>query len=134
MALLKLYAIEDRWEDAYPVIWTGYDHASLADERLTWLTMRMRAELDRIAYKEAIADLSRYVAADADDWEALCALARAEFASGQSAQAERHYQDCLKRRPGFVRAWRGYLTVLLDQGELEALSRPFTCASAIGRR
>ncbi len=27
-ALLKLYAIEDRWEDAYPVMWTAYDHAA----------------------------------------------------------------------------------------------------------
>ena len=28
MALLNLYAIEDRWEDAYPVIWIAYDHAA----------------------------------------------------------------------------------------------------------
>ncbi len=42
-ALLKLYAIEDRWEDAYPVIWSAYDRASGTQERLYWLTMRMRA-------------------------------------------------------------------------------------------
>ncbi len=29
--LLKLYAIEDRWEDAYPVIWTAYDRAPASE-------------------------------------------------------------------------------------------------------
>ena len=118
-ALLKLYAIEDRWEDGYPVLWIAYDHASGSDERLTWLTMRMRAELERVAHQESISHLKRYVDADADDWEALRALARAELELGQREQAELHYQDCLTRRPHFVRAWRDYLTLLLDQGELE---------------
>ena len=52
-ALLKLYAIEDRWEDAYPVMWTAYDHAAPID-RPVLLAMRMRPELERIAPKESI--------------------------------------------------------------------------------
>ena len=47
-ALLKLYAIEDRWEDAFPVIWTAYDHA-VAIDRPVLLAMRMRTELERVA-------------------------------------------------------------------------------------
>jgi tetratricopeptide (TPR) repeat protein len=119
MALLKLYAIEDRWEDGYPVIWNAYDRASGSDERLKWLTMRMNAELERVAPKESITQLTRYVAADAGDWEALRALARAELAVGQIAEAERHFRDCIKARPHDVRAWHGCLNLLLDQGELE---------------
>ena len=46
--LLKLYAIEDRWEDAYPVMWMAYDHAAPAD-RPPLLAMRMRPELERVS-------------------------------------------------------------------------------------
>jgi tetratricopeptide (TPR) repeat protein len=119
MGLLNLYAIEDRWEDAYPLIWIAYDHAAGSEERLNWLTMRMRAELERISHKESITTLRRYVAADALDLEALRALARAEQTVGEIADAERHFRDCLKRRPDYVRAWHGCLALLLEQGELE---------------
>ncbi len=67
--LLQLYAIEDRWEDAYPVIWTAYDRGDPSD-RPVMLTMRMRPELERITPKESITVLKRYVTAAADDWEA----------------------------------------------------------------
>ena len=71
--LLQLYAVEDRWEDAYPVIWTAYDRGDPSD-RPVMLTMRMRPELERITPKESITVLKRYVTAAADDWEALRAL------------------------------------------------------------
>jgi tetratricopeptide (TPR) repeat protein len=119
MALLNLYAIEDRWEDAYPLIWTAYDHAAGSEERQNWLTMRMRAELERISHKESITTLRRYVAAGAQDLEALRALARAEQTLGEIADSERHFRDCLKKRPDDVRAWHGCLALLLEQGELE---------------
>jgi tetratricopeptide (TPR) repeat protein len=119
MGLLNLYAIEDRWEDAYPVMWIAYDRANGLDERLDWLTMRMRAELERLSPKETIAKLRRYVAADGLDLEALRALARAEQAIGQIAEAESHFRECLKLRPDYVRAWHGCLNLLLEQGELE---------------
>jgi tetratricopeptide (TPR) repeat protein len=117
--LLKLYAIEDRWEDAYPVIWTAYDHADPVD-RPAVLTMRMRPELERITPKESIAVLKRYVAAAADDWEALRALARAELALGLHAEAVHHFQACLDGRPNDFRAWRDYLAMRLEQGDLDA--------------
>jgi tetratricopeptide (TPR) repeat protein len=116
--LLKLYAIEDRWEDAYPVMWTAYDHAAAVD-RPVLLAMRMRPELERVAHKESVGVLERYVAAAADDWEALRALARAKAALGLSAEAARHFQACLKGRPDDFRAWRDYLTMLLDLGDLD---------------
>jgi len=117
--LLKLYAIEDRWEDAYPVIWTAYDHAAPVDHPVL-LAMRMRSELERIAPKESIEVLRRYVAAAADDWEALRALARAEQALGRPVEAARHFQACLRGSPDNVRAWHGYLAMLLEQGDLDA--------------
>ncbi|MGO9470903.1 MAG: tetratricopeptide repeat protein [Isosphaeraceae bacterium] len=116
--LLKLYATQDRWEDAYPVIWTAYDRAP-APEKLTWLIMRMRAELERVAPKESVAQLRRYAAAAPDDWESLLALARAELALGDRASAERHFKACLQGRPDDLRAWRDYLAALLEAGELE---------------
>jgi tetratricopeptide (TPR) repeat protein len=81
--------------------------------------MRMRAELERISHKESITTLRRYVAADAQDLEALRALARAEQTLGETALSERHFRDCLKMRPDYVRAWHGCMALLLEQGELE---------------
>jgi tetratricopeptide (TPR) repeat protein len=117
--LLKIYAILDHWEDAYPIIWNAYDRSSGSEERLYWLTMRMRAELERVAPKESIVELRRYVAADPDDCESLHALARAEIALGERDLGERHFAECLKRRPDYVRAWRDGLTGLLEQGEFD---------------
>ena len=54
-----------------------------------------------------------------DDLEALRALARAEQTVGETADAERHFRECLKKRPDYVRAWHGCLALLLEQGELE---------------
>jgi tetratricopeptide (TPR) repeat protein len=117
--LLKLYAIEDRWDDAHPVMWFAYDRAAPAD-RPDLLAMRMRPELERVTPKETISVLRRYVAAAADDWEALRALAQAELALGIHAEAARHFQACLDGRPDDVRAWRDYVTMLLEQGDLDA--------------
>jgi tetratricopeptide (TPR) repeat protein len=117
--LLKIYAIEDRWEDAYPVMWTAYDHAATVDHAAL-LAMRMRPELERIAPKESIEVIKRYVAAAADDWEALRALANAEEALGRPAEAARHFQECLKGRPDDIRAWRDYLAMLLQQGDTDS--------------
>jgi tetratricopeptide (TPR) repeat protein len=117
--LLKLYAVQNRWEDAYPVIWKAYDRAP-PEEKANWLVMRMRAELERVAPKESIAQLRRWVAALPDDWDALRALAHAEFALGEHAAASRHFQACLKSRPDDVRIWHDYLGVLMEGGDLES--------------
>jgi len=116
--LLKLYALQNRWDDAYPIIWTAYDRAP-ASEKLNWLIMRMRAELERVAPKESIAQLRRFVAAMPDDWESLRALAHIELALGERTLGEHHLQACLKGRPDDVRAWRDYLAMLLEGGELQ---------------
>jgi tetratricopeptide (TPR) repeat protein len=116
--LLKLYAVQDRWEDAYPVIWTAYDRAP-EPEKFNWLIMRMRAELERVGPKESIVPLKRYVAAAPDDWESLRALAQAELALGERTAAQGHFEACRKGKPDDVRGWRDYLAMLLDQGELE---------------
>ena len=131
--LLNLYAIEDRWEDAYPVMWTAYDHVAPVDQPVL-LTMRMRPELERVSPKESIAILGRYVAADADDWEARRSLARAEQALSRPAEAARHFQVCLAGGRDDVRAWRDYLAMLLEEGELDAFLSVLNEASQIGRQ
>jgi tetratricopeptide (TPR) repeat protein len=117
--LLRLYAIEDRWEDAVPLIWNAYDQAASADRAL-WLIIRLRCELERVAQSETIVPLRRYVAADPEDGEALRALARAEQALGRWTEAARHFQLCLERHPNDARAWRDYLAMLRAQGDRDA--------------
>jgi tetratricopeptide (TPR) repeat protein len=115
--IMNLYAIEDRWEDAHLVLWNAYDHAAPIDQPVL-LCMRMRCELERIAPRESIKTLRRYAAAAAD-YEARRALAVAEAALGLHAEAAAHIQACLKAQPGNVRAWRDYLSMLLELGDMD---------------
>ncbi len=117
--LLKILAAEDRWEDAYPIIWKAYDHAAPPDRPIV-LTMRIRSELERVAPAETIKVLKKYLAADPDDYEALRAKARAELALGRRAEAVRDMESCLRARPDDPRAWRDYLGALQSLGEQEA--------------
>ena len=96
--LLKLYATEDRWEDALPIIWRTYDEADPRDREVI-LIWRMRSELERVAPLEALPRLIRYHAADPADVEATRALARAEQALGRSAEAERLFREVVEARP-----------------------------------
>ena len=68
LELLKLYSTEDRWEDAYVIIWRAYEEASPVDHPIL-LSMRFRSELERVAPAESIVSAQRYVAADPTDWE-----------------------------------------------------------------
>jgi tetratricopeptide (TPR) repeat protein len=117
--LLKLYATEDRWEDAYPVIWKAYDHGAPQDRPLM-LTMRMRCEVERLAPMETLKSLRRYVAADPEDFEARRAMANAELAVGQRAEALRDMEACIRGRSDDARNWRDYLTMLQTLGEADA--------------
>ncbi len=119
--LLKIYATEDRWEDAYAVIWNVYDHAAPADRALT-LTMRTRCEVERVAPTETLKVLRRYVAADPADFEARRAMANAELAVGQRAEALRDMEACIKGRPDDARSWRDYLKMLQSLGEPDAFN------------
>jgi tetratricopeptide (TPR) repeat protein len=120
LELLKLYSTEDRWEDAYVVIWRAYEEAVPADHP-TLLSMRLRSELERVAPAESVGPIRRYVAADPADWEALRALARAELALGRREEADRLFRACLKGQPENPRVWRDYLNMLNDLGDSEAL-------------
>jgi tetratricopeptide (TPR) repeat protein len=118
--LLKLYAIEDRWEDAYPIIWMAYDRAPERDQPV-YLAMRMRPELERVAPRETVAILERYVAAAADDWEATRALGRALQALGNVEEATRLFERCLAGERENLRAWHNLLALFLAQGDRTAL-------------
>ena len=86
--------------------------------------MRLRSELERVAPAETIVLLERYAAADPTDWEALRALARAERRWASSPRPDRHFQACLKGQPENPRAWRDYLNMLSEQGDMDALGPP----------
>ncbi len=49
-------------------------------------------------------------------------MAHAELALGFHSEAALHFQACLKGRPDDVRAWRDYLAMLLEQGDLDAFT------------
>ena len=119
--LLSLYATEDRWNEAHNILWKLYDRAAPAD-RPTALAMLLHSELERIAPTESVKQLRLYVAADAGDWEARRALAKAELALGQHSEALRDIRDCLAARPGNPRAWLDYLTMLKSLGERDVFN------------
>ena len=119
--LIKLYAVEDRWDDLRVILWQAYEKANPADY-MALLYMRVRSELERVAPDETINKLERYVAADPADWEALRALAKAASALGRPAEAALHFQACLKGRPDDARAWSDYLNMLHAQGDMDAWS------------
>jgi tetratricopeptide (TPR) repeat protein len=131
--LLKIYAIEDRWEDAYPVMWKAFDRADPPD-RPAMLTMRIRAALERVSQVETLKLLKGYVAADPVDFEALRALANAELAVGQGTEAVQHMEACLRTRPDDSRAWRDYLTMLQSLGEQEAFAAAIARVPTSGDR
>lgn len=116
--LLKLYATEDRWEDAYPIIWQVFDRSAPAD-RPRALTMRVRSEVERVAPGQRREAAARYVAADPTDVEALRALANAEMALQRRDEALQHIKECLRIRPDDPRVWRDYLAMLQATGDRE---------------
>jgi tetratricopeptide (TPR) repeat protein len=118
--LLALYATEDRWEDAKVILWKIY-HRLGPSYRPTVLALRVLSELERIAPSESVKRLRPYVTADPADWEARRALAKAELALGQHAEAFQDMRDCLDARPNDPRTWRDYLTMLQSLGERETL-------------
>jgi tetratricopeptide (TPR) repeat protein len=122
LELLKLYSTEERWEEVRDVLWSAYERAVTPSDHMTLLGMRMRSEMERLAPESSIAQLRRYVAADPSDSHALRALAKAELALGHKAEADRHFRECLQKRPDDARIWREYLAMLHDQGDQEAWS------------
>jgi tetratricopeptide (TPR) repeat protein len=119
LELLKLYSTEERWEELHDILWNAYERAD-PQEHLALLSMRVLSELERIAPAASINQLERYAAADPTDWEALRALARAEFALGRKEEAGRHFEMYSQAQPDNPRGWRDYLTMVHDLGDLDA--------------
>ena len=114
--IMKLYATQDRWDDAFANLWRAYELATPRD-RYTLLLWRMRAELERVAPAESLPRLQSYVAADPTDIESLRALARAEQALGKFDDSERDFRLCLKLAPNDGRVWRDYIAMLHERGD-----------------
>lgn len=120
-ALLEIYAYEERWEEARALIWRYYD-MSPPEDHPTILIMRLRTELERVAYDQAAPRLRRYVAADPDDTDARLALARAAEANGEHEEALRQVAACLAAWPTDPRVWVEDLEILEKQGDAAGLA------------
>jgi tetratricopeptide (TPR) repeat protein len=125
--LIKLYAAQERWEEANEVAWRLFEAAAPAD-RPGLLILRLRTEVERIAPETRAARLRRYVAADPGDWTSRRGLARAELALGREAEAARQIRACLTARPDDLHAWCDWLEILERRGDVatlaDALDRP----------
>lgn len=119
-ALLNLYATEDRWEEAHVVMWRSYDE-SAPSEHLALMVLRMKSEIERIAPGPSMLQIQKYVSADPSDLESLRALAHAERMLLRRTDAMNHIKACLKVRPDDPRAWRDYLSMLQEEGNLDEL-------------
>lgn len=119
-ALLNLYATEDRWDEAHVVMWRAYDEAA-PSEHLALMTLRMKSEMERIAPGPAMVQIKKYVTADPTDYDSLLALAHTERMLLRRADALKHIKACLQTRPEDPRAWREYLTMLHEEGNLDEL-------------
>lgn len=119
-ALLNIYATEERWDEALVIMWRVYDE-SPPSEHLPQLLLRIKSELERVGPAYAIIELRKYLAADPTDWEALRALSQCERQLGQHAEAMKHINECLSKRPEDPRAWRDYLSMLQQRGDTEEL-------------
>ena len=97
--LLKIYAIEDRWDDAYSVIWRAYDRGKSVD-RLALLSMRLRPELERVSHGESSAILRRYIAAQFDDWDALLGACACAWGIGAVQRRRSSLSDLYQGSPG----------------------------------
>ena len=76
--------------------------------------------------------MRKYIAADPTDWEARRAWRGPSCMLGRNTEAAREFQACMKGRPDDVRAWRDYLTMLLDQGDLDTFLDSAGPAASIG--
>ncbi len=121
--LRELYAVEGRWDELVRLIWATYDRTDDPAEHEKLLNLRIRTELTRIAPPVAAEQLEGFLAADPRDWEARRGLARAKLTLNEPAEARRHIEICLQKRPGEPRAWADYLELLQTTGDQEGLRR-----------
>jgi len=119
--LIGLYRLEGRDDEARAVLWGLYDRAEPAAHP-SLLARLFRLHLEHEAPADAAATLRRFIETTPDDWEARRALARAEQARGQSAEASRHILACLNAQPTSLRVWRDRLAILLARGDLGGLT------------
>ncbi len=120
--LIKLYAMEDRLDDARAIIWDAYDQAD-EREHSGILAMRMRLELERISPEGRAVELRKWIKADPDDVDSRRALAMAErLIAGREAEADKQIKICISRWPKDIGVWRDWLTIIKDRGDRELLA------------
>ena len=119
--LIKLYAAQERWDDARQVAWSLVDAVGPGD-RPGALVLRLRIEVERITPETRAARLGGYVAAEPDDLASRRGLAQAQHAAGQEAEADRQIRACLDAQPGDIATWYAWLEMLESRGDMTALA------------
>jgi tetratricopeptide (TPR) repeat protein len=120
-AVIEIFAMQERWEEAREVAWSCYDRVP-PDQRKFVVFMILRTYVQRLAPDVRAKRLREFVAADPEDFESRLALARAEFGLGNTAEARSQVDECLALRPESARAWGTLLGMLKDLGDWEALA------------
>jgi hypothetical protein len=118
--LIKLYAAQERWDEANAVAWKLYDRVG-PSERPGVLILRLRTEVQRISPETRAKRLWRYVVADPQDWHSRRGLARAELSLGQGSDATLHIVECLKDRGEDIGTICDWLEILMARGDLAGL-------------
>ncbi|HEV3168423.1 MAG TPA: tetratricopeptide repeat protein [Isosphaeraceae bacterium] len=118
--LVKLYSIEERWQEARGLLWWAYRQTN-PSERGQILILLVWIELLKPDPEQNGTKLRRFVQAMADDWDARRALARLEMSVGNGPEATRQIKACLQARPDDATTWRDWLTILTKQGDRDGL-------------
>ena len=119
--LIKLFAAQERWEEANEVAWGLYQSVG-PGERPAVLILRLRTEVERIAAETRVQRLRRYVTADPADWHSRRGLARAEQAVGNEQEATHQIQAYLAAHGDDLRAWCDWLEMLHGRGDITGLA------------
>lgn len=120
-ALVALYMLEGRVDEAHAALWEAYAQASPAEQPAI-LGTHLRVELERIEPREAAATLERYVAADPADLNAQRSLALAHQLLGDHESADRLIEECLRKAPADAAVWRTWLDILEDRNDAAGLA------------
>lgn len=119
--LIKLFAAQERWEEANEIAWSLYESAG-PGEKPAALILRIRTEVERIAPETRVQRLRLYVAADPADWQSRRGLARAEQAVGNEQEATQQIQAYLAAHGDDLRAWCDWLEMLHGRGDMTGLA------------
>lgn len=120
-AVIEIFAMQERWEDAREVAWSCYDRVPY-DQRRNVVFMILRTYVQRVTPEIRAEKLRVFVENDPEDFPSRLALARAEFSLERHDEARRQIDICLRQNPESAEAWRTHLGMLKQLGRMDLLT------------